>query len=233
MKKSIVTIILAVALLISAVGVLTACGGETGAPESDPYSQYVFTLNSDGKTLMLDVKYKSSIGSGSIVLPTETYYYADSEGGTNVKHDTALPVSKIADGAFEGCTGITSVTVGDSYLEIGESAFKNCTSLETVSLSRQITAIPDYAFAGCEKLESVKAYTEGEKPQIKSVGTEAFKSCMSLRTLELDWVSGWTIGDRAFFYTTSLRTIDITNASTVGEEAFKGWFDSQTIVGKK
>lgn len=44
-------------------------------------------------------------------------------------------VISIADYAFSGCTGLTSITIPDSVTSIGDSAFANCTSLKTVYYS--------------------------------------------------------------------------------------------------
>ena len=44
-------------------------------------------------------------------------------------------VISIADYAFSGCTGLTSITIPDSVTSIGNSAFANCISLKTVYYS--------------------------------------------------------------------------------------------------
>ena len=73
MKKRITIFLLVSCLLAGCIAAFAACGEEQGAPESDPYSQYVFTLSEDGKSLTLDVGYKSRLTSGALVLPDSTY----------------------------------------------------------------------------------------------------------------------------------------------------------------
>jgi hypothetical protein len=76
--------------------------------------------------------------SGDIVIP-ETVYY----------NDKAYSVTKIGDLAFDGCTDLTSVTIGNSVTEIGRLAFDGCTGLTEVTIPNSVTSIGDYAFKSC------------------------------------------------------------------------------------
>ena len=64
-------------------------------------------------------------------------------------------VTSIGSAAFEGCTGLTSVTIPDSVTSIGKSAFYNCTGLTSVTIGNSVTSIGDCAFEGCTGLTSV------------------------------------------------------------------------------
>jgi hypothetical protein len=55
----------------------------------------------------------------------------------------------IAYGAFYGCSGLTSVTIGDGVTSIGESAFYGCSGLTSVIIPGNVTAIGDSAFRDC------------------------------------------------------------------------------------
>ena len=230
MKKRITIFLLVSCLLAGCIAAFAACGEEQGAPESDPYSQYVFTLSEDGKSLTLDVGYKSRLTSGEIVLPESTYWYADAGSSVNTRHDTALPVSAIAAGAFESCGNITSVTIGGTYIDLSEDCFKNCKALKTVNISTLVTAIPSGAFDGCTALTTVTTGNDS-RLSLKEVGDSAFKNCMSLNVLDADFASGSAIGEKAFYYTISLRGgTDLTNVATVGSEAFYGWLSTQPLT---
>lgn len=70
------------------------------------------------------------------------------------KHENKDVVG-IADGAFEGKTGITKVTVTGKLEYIGEDAFKDCTALKTVTLPKSVTEVKSGAFDACTSLEAV------------------------------------------------------------------------------
>ena len=66
-----------------------------------------------------------------------------------------LPVSGIADKAFERNTKIVTVYIHTAMTVIGKEAFSSCTSLLSVSIPSSIVEIGDGAFRGCEKLVEV------------------------------------------------------------------------------
>ena len=84
-------------------------------------------------------------GLTSIVVESGNTTY-DSRNGCNAIIETAtntlvvgcqstiIPnsVTSIGDGAFEGCSGLTSVTIGNSVTSIGEDAFDECDALQTI-----------------------------------------------------------------------------------------------------
>ena len=82
--------------------------------------------------------------SGDLTIPASVSY-----SGTN------YVVSAIANNAFEGCVGLTSVNIPSSINSIGNWAFANCSGLNTVTIDDGITSIGDHAFYGCGGLISV------------------------------------------------------------------------------
>lgn len=58
-------------------------------------------------------------------------------------------VKHIAPEVFAGNTGLISVTIPDSVIEIGEDAFLNCRNLKTVEGGKNVRVIRDRAFRGC------------------------------------------------------------------------------------
>jgi len=79
-------------------------------------------------------------------------------------------VTRIAPGAFQGCSNLISVTIPASVTEIGENAFVNCFSLAEVTIPAAVVSIGTQAFASCESLQTVTF--EGAAPE--SVGERVF-----------------------------------------------------------
>ena len=50
--------------------------------------------------------------------------------------------------AFEACSALTSVTIGNSVKSIGEYAFNECTGLTSVTIGNSVTSIGGGAFEG-------------------------------------------------------------------------------------
>ena len=61
----------------------------------------------------------------------------------------------IGSSAFFGCTGLASVTIGNSVTSIGSYAFSGCSGLASVDIPNSVTSIGSYAFSGCSGLKSM------------------------------------------------------------------------------
>ncbi len=160
-------------------GVCTLCGSLTSSLGLD------FVLNPDGKGYIV-TGYGSFKGS---VLIIDTY--------------NNLPVTSIADKAFEFCQSLTSVTIGNSVTSIGGNAFHGCQSLISVTIGDSVTSICDYAFFDCSKLTGVII-----PDSVTSIGYYAFASCESLTSVIIGG-SVTSIGGSAFKECTSLTDVII------------------------
>ena len=85
--------------------------------------------------------------------------------------DLVIPegVESICYNAFNGCTGITSVTLPSTLKSIGGNAFAY-TTIETVNIPESVTEIEEYAFQHCGNLASV-TIPEG----VTTIGFSAFE----------------------------------------------------------
>ena len=124
-------------------------------------------------------------------------------------------VLAIEDGAFEGCTGITSIHLLDGILTIGDNAFAGCTSLTSIDLPSTAIRIGDKAFYGCESLEEIVL-----PEQLQTLGDSVFEGCSALTSVTtFDALTA--IGENAFAGCTALKEITLpVGVKKVGFNAF-------------
>ena len=84
-------------------------------------------------------------------------------------------VTSIGNDAFYNCSGLTSVTIGDGVKSIGEGAFYNCTELTSITIPDSVTSIGSSAFSDCSGLTSITI-----PDSVTSIGRYAFSDCSGL-----------------------------------------------------
>ena len=87
-------------------------------------------------------------------------------------------ITKIIGGAFEDCSGLTSVTIPNSVTSIGGHAFFYCSGLTSVTIPNSVTSIGDFAFSECSGLTSVTIPNS-----VTSIGDWAFDCCDNLKNV--------------------------------------------------
>ena len=110
-------------------------------------------------------------------------------------------VTSIEDGAFHGCRGLTSVTIGNSVTSIGWGAFNGCTGLTSIEIPNSVTSIGDNAFNSCTGLTSITIPNS-----VTSIGEYAFHYCRGLKSVTIG-NSVTNIGSGAFEGCTGLKTV--------------------------
>lgn len=132
--------------------------------------------------------------------------------------NTVIPntVTSIGNGAFRGCTGLTSIEIPETVISIGNSAFAWCYGLTDINIPNSITSIEPGAFQGCRILESITIPNS-----VTTIGNSAFAFCYALTALTIP-NSVTSIGERAFWYCTSLESVTscITDIFETGNGAF-------------
>jgi len=74
-------------------------------------------------------------------------------------HSSVILIGKFA---FNGCTGLTSITIPNSVTSIGSYAFGGCTGLTSTIIGKSVTSIGDYAFGSCTGLTAI--YSKNPTP---------------------------------------------------------------------
>ena len=111
---------------------------------TDPDTGYTWTYSSYGKAAQIYGGYNSAAISPK---PTDAVTIPATLGGK--------PVTSIGDYAFSGCSGLTSVVIGNGVTSIGLCPFENCSGLTSVTIPDSVTSIGEGAFSGCSGLTSV------------------------------------------------------------------------------
>ena len=82
--------------------------------------------------------------------------------------------------ALSGCSGLTSVTLGDGVTTIGDYAFTGCSGLTSIELGEGISSIGAYAFQNCSALESLTI-----PDSVTSAGGLMLNGCTGLKYLKV------------------------------------------------
>ncbi len=95
---------------------------------------------------------------------------------------TEIPstVTRIGDGAFSGCSELTSITIPNSVTGIGVYAFENCTNLTTITIPEGVESIDGYVFCSCISLRSITI-----PKSVTSIGYEIFADCAELSSVKV------------------------------------------------
>ena len=119
-------------------------------------------------------------------------------------------VTSIGDYAFNGCTGLTSITIPDSVTSIGDYAFYVCSGLTSVTIPNSVTSIGMGAFEGCDSLESITIPFVGATKEGTS-GTH------------FGYIFGASSsGYNENYVPTSLKEVVITGGTSILNSAFEG-----------
>ena len=140
------------------------------------------------------------------------------DGCSSLKYVTiGNSVKTIGSAAFSGCSSLTSVTIPNSVTTIGGNAFDGCSSLTSVTIGNSVTTIGSYAFDGCSSLTSVTIPNS-----VTTIGETAFRGCSSLTSVTIG-NSVRTIDYKAFSGCRFLTSVTIGNGVTrIGDYAFDG-----------
>lgn len=82
--------------------------------------------------------------------------------------ETPAGIIHIGNYAFDGCYGLTSVSVNEGCTDLGERSFVSCKDLKEISLPSSLNNITYNAFENCDKLEVLSV--KDNNPNYSSVG---------------------------------------------------------------
>ena len=159
----------------------------------------------DGKLSILDLSEAKIVEGGDAYIS----YNSLCENTSN---------DKLGDFAFEGCSGLTSLTIPSSVTKIGESAFQGCSGLTSLTIPSSVTSIGKNAFNGCSGLTSLTLPSG-----VTEIDWYAFKGCSGLTSLTIPSSVTW-IGLEAFSGCSGLTSIYVYTKKLpeLGPDVFTG-----------
>ena len=122
---------------------------------------------------------------------------------TNPETYEEINVYSIDKNAFENCSKLKTVVIGNNVEGIESNAFYNCSALENVTFSEKLRYIDYAAFYGCTSLRSVTFPDTCELVQ-----RSAFERCTSLTSVNIPSAIE-NVGAHAFSNCTSLTSINV------------------------
>lgn len=95
--------------------------------------------------------------------------------------DATLEGNAIPQNQFDEKTNLTTVKLPKGLQNIGEAAFNGCSALSNIEIGDQVTALPKAVFSGCSSLTNITI-----PASVKSIGQGAFYGCSGLKTITIE-----------------------------------------------
>ena len=156
-----------------------------------------YLLDSDTKTATLVPKTDGKY-SGDIIIPEKV------KGNDGVEY----VVASLGASCFEGCTGLTSITIPSSVTSLGDYCFPGCSGLTSITIPSSVTSLGDGCFQDCSGLTSITIPSS-----VTSLGGNCFWNCSSLTSITIP-SSVTSLGDFCFQGCSGLISITIPSSVT-------------------
>ena len=126
-----------------------------------------YLLDSDTKTATLVPKTDGKY-SGDIIIPEKV----------KCNDGVEYVVASLCASCFEGCSGLTSITIPSSVTSLGRSCFSDCSGLTSITIPSSVSSLGDGCFGGCSGLTSITIPSS-----VTSLGSSCFGGCLNLETV--------------------------------------------------
>ena len=214
------------------------------------FNAYAFDFqaeNGDGVTIYYNIKpsnkvhvtndgvnsYSGVVNIPEVVTYDETTYTvtgisANAFEGCDGLTAVTMPstINNIGNEAFKGCSALVSITIPDVSISYGTNILEGCSSLETFDVPRHMAYIPEAFFKNCSSLTTI-TYTNS----LMNIAWGAFEGCVSLTSANFNIPSTVVyIGYGAFKGCTGLTSVTIPNGvSKIDNDTFKGCSNLVTV----
>jgi len=185
---------------------MTTSSAMAQEPKFEVIDGFRYLLESDTKTATLLPKREGKY-SGDIIIPEKV------KGNDGVEYI----VASLDASCFEGCRGLTSITIPSSVTSLGASCFFYCTSLTSITIPSSVTSLGESCFYNCDGLTSITIPSS-----VTSLSYGCFWGCSGLTSITIP-SSVTSLGDHCFSYCSGLTSITIPSSVTsLGDYCFEG-----------
>ena len=176
----------------------------------------------DGHGVYADMIETGGAPVGTIAVPTNVCINTNGRGGGVLEW---YPVTSLGRNVFNGCGGLTDISIPACITNVGANCFKGCVGLTTLHLPESIVAIGTYAFQNCSNLMSLTL------PQnLTQIGRGVFQDCTCLNAIELP-AGVDAVPNEAFQRCRSLASISMPNGITsIGIRAFRDCVSLEYVI---
>ena len=185
---------------------MTTSSAMAQEPKFEVIDGFCYLLDSDTKTATLLPKMEGKY-SGDIIIPEKV------KGNDGVEY----VVASLGASCFEGCSGLTSITIPSSVTSLGDHCFEWCSGLTAITIPSSVTSLGERCFIGCSGLTSITIPSS-----VTSIGGSCFWGCSGLTSITIP-SSVTSLGDHCFWGCSGLTSITIPSSVTsIGGSCFWG-----------
>ena len=128
----------------------------------------------------------------------------------------------VGDCAFQNCTNVTKLTFPDATTEIGSRAFAYCSSVTEITVGQGLKSVGDYSFFDCGSFTALVL-----PDKFTTMGGSAFEGCRKLTNAKLGQ-SLTSVPERAFKNCIALSEMNLpATVKSIGDQAF---YNDSTIA---
>lgn len=124
-------------------------------------------------------------------------------GCKSLEYLDLVNLEDVASVAFEGCSGLKEIKLGDKLTLISNGLFKDCTSLEKVDIPDTVTSIGNKAFYNCKALKDIKFPNS-----LEGLGREVFVNCKNITSIFIP-SNVHNIYNKTFIDMPSLKRVEV------------------------
>ena len=192
---------------------MTTSSAMAEEPKFEVIDGFRYLLESDTKTATLVPKTDGKY-SGDIIIPEKVKgndgveYIVDSLGASCFEGCTGLTsitipssVTSLGDYCFPGCSGLTSITIPSSVTSLGDGCFQDCSGLTSITIPSSVTSLSYGCFWNCSGLTSITIPSS-----VTSLGDFCFQGCSGLISITIP-SSVTSLGGNCFLNCQKLETV--------------------------